>query len=78
MERGQPADESPSRATLAYNRAGCQENCNERVRANGHLWHANLAARRALKREVSATLRGTPKYKVPASDIALSHLVVFR
>ena len=33
------------------------------------LWHANLAARRALKRGVPATLSGTPKYNVHANDI---------
>ncbi|HYI97478.1 MAG TPA: ADP-ribosylglycohydrolase family protein [Bryobacteraceae bacterium] len=33
------------------------------------LWHANLAARRALKRGVSATLTGTPKYNAHANDI---------
>jgi hypothetical protein len=33
------------------------------------LWHANLAARRALKRGVPASLSGTPKYNVHANDI---------
>jgi hypothetical protein len=33
------------------------------------LWHANLAARRALKRGVPAALSGTPKYNVHANDI---------
>lgn len=33
------------------------------------LWHANLAARRALKRGVPAKLSGTPKYNVHANDI---------
>lgn len=33
------------------------------------LWHANLAARRALKRGVPASLAGTPKYNVHANDI---------
>lgn len=33
------------------------------------LWHANLAARRALNRGVPATLSGTPKYNVHANDI---------
>ncbi|MEN6532652.1 MAG: ADP-ribosylglycohydrolase family protein [Bryobacteraceae bacterium] len=33
------------------------------------LWHANLAARRALKRGVPAELSGTPKYNVHANDI---------
>lgn len=33
------------------------------------LWHANLAARRALRRGVPATLSGTPKYNVHANDI---------
>lgn len=33
------------------------------------LWHANLAARRNLKRGVPATLSGTPKYNSHANDI---------
>jgi hypothetical protein len=33
------------------------------------LWHANLAARRALKRGVPAHLSGTPKYNSHANDI---------
>ena len=33
------------------------------------LWHANLAARRALKRGVPATLSGTPRHNVHANDI---------
>jgi hypothetical protein len=33
------------------------------------LWHANLAARRALKRGVPAHLAGTPKYNSHANDI---------
>lgn len=33
------------------------------------LWHANLAARRALRRGVPATLSGTPKYNIHANDI---------
>jgi hypothetical protein len=33
------------------------------------LWHANLAARRALKRGVPAELSGTPKYNAHANDI---------
>ncbi len=33
------------------------------------LWHANLAARRALRRGVPATLTGTPKYNAHANDI---------
>jgi len=33
------------------------------------LWHANLAARRALKRGVPAELTGTPKYNAHANDI---------
>ncbi|MDX2154171.1 MAG: ADP-ribosylglycohydrolase family protein [Bryobacteraceae bacterium] len=37
--------------------------------AKYHLWHANLAARRALKRGVPATLSGTPKYNIHANDI---------
>ncbi len=37
--------------------------------AGYHLWHANLAARRALKRGVPATLSGTPKYNAHANDI---------
>jgi hypothetical protein len=37
--------------------------------AKYHLWHANLAARRALKRSVPASLSGTPKYNAHANDI---------
>lgn len=37
--------------------------------ARYRLWHANLAARRALKRGVPATLSGTPKYNAHANDI---------
>lgn len=37
--------------------------------ARYRLWHANLAARRALKRGVPAALAGTPKYNVHANDI---------
>lgn len=33
------------------------------------LWHANLAARRALRRGVPAALAGTPRYNVHANDI---------
>ncbi len=33
------------------------------------LWHANLAARRALRRGVPATLSGTPRYNMHANDI---------
>lgn len=33
------------------------------------LWHANLAARRALKRGVPAELTGTPAYNIHANDI---------
>ena len=33
------------------------------------LWHANLAARRALKRGVPAALTGTPQYNAHANDI---------
>lgn len=33
------------------------------------LWHANLAARRALRRGVPASLSGTPKYNIHANDI---------
>jgi hypothetical protein len=33
------------------------------------LWHANLAARRALKRGVPARLSGTPEYNAHANDI---------
>jgi hypothetical protein len=33
------------------------------------LWHANLAARRNLRRGVPATLSGTPKYNAHANDI---------
>ena len=34
-----------------------------------HLWHANLAARRALKRGVPATRSGTPEFNAHANDI---------
>lgn len=37
--------------------------------AKYHLWHANLAARRALKRGVPATLSGRPAYNAHANDI---------
>jgi hypothetical protein len=37
--------------------------------AKYRLWHANLAARRALKRGVPAMLTGTPKYNAHANDI---------
>ncbi len=37
--------------------------------AKYRLWHANLAARRALKRGVPARLSGTPRYNVHANDI---------
>ncbi len=37
--------------------------------AKYHLWHANLSARRALRRGVPATLSGTPKYNAHANDI---------
>jgi len=37
--------------------------------AKYQLWHANLGARRALKRGVPATLSGTPKYNAHANDI---------
>ena len=37
--------------------------------AKYQLWHANLAARRNLRRGVSATLSGTPKYNAHANDI---------
>jgi hypothetical protein len=37
--------------------------------AKYQLWHANLAARRALKRGVPATLSGTPQYNAHANDI---------
>lgn len=33
------------------------------------LWHANLSARRALRRGVPATLSGTPRYNLHANDI---------
>jgi hypothetical protein len=33
------------------------------------LWHANMAARRALRRGVPATESGTPKYNIHANDI---------
>ena len=37
--------------------------------ARYRLWHANLAARRSLKRGVPAELTGTPKYNAHANDI---------
>ena len=37
--------------------------------AKYRLWHANLAARRALKRDIPASLAGTPKYNAHANDI---------
>ncbi len=37
--------------------------------AKYHLWHANLASRRALRRGVPAALAGTPKYNAHANDI---------
>lgn len=37
--------------------------------AKYRLWHANLAARRALKRGVPPSLSGTPKYNAHANDI---------
>jgi hypothetical protein len=37
--------------------------------AKYHLWHANLASRRALRRGVPATLSGTPRYNAHANDI---------
>jgi hypothetical protein len=37
--------------------------------AEYRLWHANLAARRALRRGVPATLSGTPEYNAHANDI---------
>jgi len=37
--------------------------------AKYRLWHANLAARRALRRGVPAELSGTPKYNAHANDI---------
>ena len=37
--------------------------------AEYHLWHANLAARRALKRGVPAALSGTPEHNAHANDI---------
>lgn len=37
--------------------------------AQYRLWHANLAARRALKRGVPATLAGTPRHNAHANDI---------
>ena len=37
--------------------------------AKYHLWHANLAARRALRRGVSPMESGTPKYNSHANDI---------
>ena len=37
--------------------------------AKYRLWHANLAARRALNRDVPASLSGTPRYNAHANDI---------
>jgi hypothetical protein len=37
--------------------------------AQYQLWHANLAARRNLRRAVPASLSGTPKYNAHANDI---------
>src|SRR5262245_36124625 len=37
--------------------------------AKYHLWHANLAARRALKRGVPAEKSGTPEFNAHANDI---------
>ncbi|HAX42948.1 MAG TPA: ADP-ribosylglycohydrolase family protein [Bryobacteraceae bacterium] len=37
--------------------------------AKYRLWHANLAARRNLRRGVPAALSGTPKYNIHANDI---------
>ena len=37
--------------------------------AEYRLWHANLSARRALRRGVPAMLSGTPKYNSHANDI---------
>ena len=37
--------------------------------AKYQLWHANLGARRALKRGVKAGLSGSPKYNSHANDI---------
>jgi len=37
--------------------------------ADYRLWHANLAARRALRRGVPTTLSGTPEYNAHANDI---------
>lgn len=37
--------------------------------ARYRLWHANLAARRALRRGVPAALAGTPRYNAHANDI---------
>jgi hypothetical protein len=37
--------------------------------AKYRLWHANLAARRALKRGIPARLSGTPQYNAHANDI---------
>ncbi len=46
------------------------EDFGARFRDAGYaLWHGNLAARRALKRGVPATLSGTPRYNVHANDI---------
>ncbi len=38
-------------------------------KADYRLWHANLSARRALRRGVPATESGTPKYNAHANDI---------
>ena len=37
--------------------------------AKYRLWHANLAARRALKRGIAPELTGTPRYNAHANDI---------
>lgn len=39
------------------------------VNTRYRLWHANLAARRALRRGVPASLTGTPRYNAHADDI---------
>ncbi len=46
------------------------EDFGEMLKAAGYpLWHANLSARRNLRRGVSAKLTGTPKYNSHANDI---------
>jgi hypothetical protein len=49
--------------------AATQDFGNAFKEAKYRIWHANLAARRALKRGVPATLSGTPRYSAHTSDI---------